>query len=543
MPVESETKPCLVKTERGFSVSYKNHFLYSKYNPERNILSIVEKMEILPGTIFLCFSPVLKYGLEALAEKLPQNCLLLGIEADAELFKIADAETKNLECRKNFVYNLIPPDEIFALPKKIEELCQNGKFRRVVYVEFSGGFSLNSNLYIQLFEACRNSLSQFWKNHITLVKFGRKYCANLLKNLRLMPRSVGKIKVRKPIIVAGAGESAAETLKEIKRGGKRGDFFIIAVDAALKTLKALKISPDAAVCEEAQAIIARAFTGCKNFSYLFASSTAANSVARISPEKTIFYTPLFAKTGFLEKLKESGILKFIQEPLGSVGLSATQIALNIRESQEIPVFVTGLDFSYSIGKTHAANSFHDTARRASSTKICGFENFSASFGNDSSKIRGKDGKIAVTTTALSSYAKLFEYKFSGTKNLFDAGKSGINLGLPQKFPGQNSEDLPKNENKTEKFLLQDEDKEISLKIKNWLAAEKDALNELKAIFTGKTGLSENERKEKIKNLLKDREYLYIHFPDSHNMDFSQSFLNRIRIEIDYFLKIIDPQIP
>lgn len=543
MPAEYETKPCLVKTERGFSVNYKNHLLYSKYNPERNILSIIEKTEFLPGTIVLCFSPVLKYGLEALAAKLPENCLMLGIEAEPELYKISDAESKELECRKNSIYKLVPPEEIFGLPKKIEEICQNGKFRRVVYIEFSAGFSLNSNLYIQIFEACRNSLSQFWKNHITLVKFGRKYCANLLRNLRLVPQSIEKIKVCKPIIVAGAGESAVETLKKIKGNGKLSDFFIIAVDAALKTLKALKIRPDAAVCEEAQAVIARAFTGCKDFRYFFASTTSANSAARIFPEKTIFYTPIFAKTGFLEKLEKNGILKFIQEPLGSVGLSATQIALTIRESQNVPVFVTGLDFSYSIGKTHAENSFHDAARRASSTKIHSFENFSAAFGSDSIKICGKNGKTAITTTALSGYAKLFEYKFSGTKNLFDAGKSGIALGLTQKFPEQVSETFLKNKKETEEFLLRNKDSGISEKIKKWLAAEKKALNELKSIFTGKIQLSENERTEKIKSLLKDREYLYIHFPDSYNMDFSQSFLNRIRIETDYFLKIIDPQIP
>ena len=72
MPLEFESKPCLVKTERGFSVAYRNHFLYSKYNPARNILSIIEKTEVLPGSIILCFSPVLNYGLKELSEKLPE---------------------------------------------------------------------------------------------------------------------------------------------------------------------------------------------------------------------------------------------------------------------------------------------------------------------------------------------------------------------------------------------------------------------------------------------------------------------------------------
>ncbi len=541
MPVESENKPCLVKTARGFSVNYKNHFLYSKYNPERNILSIIEKMQILPGTIILCFSPVLKYGLEALAKKLPENCLMLGIEADFELHKLAEEESKALECRKNNVYTLIPQEELFTLPQKLEKSGKNGKFRRVIYIEFSGGFYLNQEFYIRLFEACRNSVSQFWKNHVTLVKFGRKYCANIFRNLNLIPKSIERIITSKKIVVVGAGESSVETLKKI--GGHRDDFFILAVDAALKTLKALKIKADAAVCEEAQSIIARAFTGCcNNFDYLFVSTTATNTVARINPKKNIFYTPLFTDTGFLRKLEKYGILSSVQEPLGSVGLTATKIALSIRKDENVPVFVTGLDFSYSTGKTHATNSFHDNARRTLSTKIKSFENFSASFGNDSIKICGKDGKTVITTTALSGYAKLFIYKFAGTKNLFDAGKTGIKLGLPQKQPDENTENSTQIKKLTEEFLYAEKDKEISTKIKNWLKTEKEALNELKSIFTGKIQLSEKEQNERILELLMNREYLFIHFPDSYKLDFSQSFLNRIRIEIDYFLKIIAHQI-
>ncbi len=314
------------------------------------------------------------------------------------------------------------------------------------------------------------------------------------------------------------------------------------MDAALKTLKALKITPDAAVCEEAQSIIAKAFTGCKqDFRYFFVSTTATNTAARINPEKNIFYTPLFTDAAFLKKLEGEGILNSVQPPLGSVGLSATQIALNIRKDENIPVFVTGLDFSYSIGKTHATNSFHDSARRATSSKIKSFENFNAAFGNDSTKFYGKDGNIAITTTALSGYAKLFSYKFSGTKNLFDAGKNGINLELPKKQPEENIIDLTQKKKQTEEISYT-KTNELNAKIQKWLKTERNALSELKSIFTGKSKLSENERNEKIRELLKNREYLYLHFPDSYRLDFSQSFLNRIRIEIDYFIKIIDLQI-
>ena len=70
----------------------------------------------------------------------------------------------------------------------------------------------------------------------------------------------------------------------------------------------------------------------------------------------------------------------------------------------------------------------------------------------------------------------------------------------------------------------------------FLQEEKKALNNLKDIFTGKIQLNEEERIKKITALLQNREYLYLHFPDGYKLELSQNFLNRIRIEIDYFLK-------
>jgi hypothetical protein len=64
-----KNKPCLVETSQGFSVKYNERFLYSKYNPEKNILQIVENISILPGTLILCFSPLLGYGINKLIQK------------------------------------------------------------------------------------------------------------------------------------------------------------------------------------------------------------------------------------------------------------------------------------------------------------------------------------------------------------------------------------------------------------------------------------------------------------------------------------------
>ena len=522
----SDSKPCLVQTERGFSVNYQNKLLYSKYNPAKNILSIIEKTEILPGTIILCFSPVLSYGLNELADKLAENCLMLGIEADKELYELAKNQSQNLKCTKSNAYTLLSPENLCLLPEKIYDISQSGNYKRVISVDFSGGTFFNQVFYNNLFEASRNAVSQFWKNRVTLVKFGRKYSSNILQNIKLINKSIQSIKTDKSILVLGAGESSVETLKKISN--ERDNYFIICVDVLLKTLKALKIKADALVCEEAQAVITKAFTGCKdNYDYLFLSLTASTSVAKINPEKNIFYTPLFSKSNFIKGLKEKNIIQNFQDPLGSVGLSAVEIASKIRRNEKVPIYISGLDFSYSTGKTHAKDSLHDFSRQKSANKIRPLENFSSSFGNDSKKIKGKNNLTVITTTILSSYADLFKYKFGKLQNLFDSGKTGLNLDIQKSEVKPN----PESENIIEvsNFLPDNESEQF-------LQEEKKALNNLKDIFTGKIQLNEEERIKKITALLQNREYLYLHFPDGYKLELSQNFLNRIRIEIDYFLK-------
>ena len=87
--IETE-EPCLVKAGQGFSVLYKNRFLYSKYSPQKAIEQTIANLDILPQTLILCFSPCLWYGLKELLAKLPENSLILGIEADKKLFELAE---------------------------------------------------------------------------------------------------------------------------------------------------------------------------------------------------------------------------------------------------------------------------------------------------------------------------------------------------------------------------------------------------------------------------------------------------------------------
>lgn len=538
----SDKKPCLVKAGQGFSVQYKERLLYSKYNPQKNILSLVDSLKIMEGTVILCLSPVLCYGLGELLAALPKDCLLICAEADYNLYGLFYENLQKIHFNDERLL-AVKPEELAGLPEYLSK-NNKGRFRRCIKIDFSGGAELNRAFYERLHEACQNAVGQFWKNRITLIKFGRRYSANFLRNLKLLPESIKNVRTDRPVLVAGAGESALETLVILKPHAKR--IFIIAVDAALPALKSLEIRPDAVVCEESQDIIAGAFTGCRNwYDFLFTGLSTNSNVTRLCPKKNVFHTTEFCSAGFIERAKKEGILPDFMPPLGSVGLVAVQTALNIRASEDIPVFVTGMDFSYSRGCTHLRDSFHERMRRIRTFRLNRGLAFTGSFGPgtvnaDTGMYKGvQKGNEPVTTASLMGYAELFKYVFKGTPNLFDAGKSGIKLELPALSPEEIIKSLKTDSGKIwkENFSSNENCTAIKSKIQDFINGEINALEELKGIFTGKTALSETEKKSRITEMLESREYLYLHFPDGYRLNLSQAFLNRIRIEIEYFLKI------
>jgi len=147
---------------------------------------------------------------------------------------------------------------------------------------------------------------------------------------------------------------------------------------------------------------------------------------------------------------------------------------------------------------------------------------------------------------------MFKSFFAGQNNLFDAGDSGIDLGLPRKKLDCHVANAPRNDEvrcETESASHCKPDSNCHCEaegrcnphakdIENFLQNERKALEELRDLLTGKTDLKGEKLLEKIKKIAEPREYLYLHFPDGYKFSTSQSFLNRVRTEIDYFLKYL-----
>jgi len=549
VPEQNNEKPCLVKSGQGFSVLYKNRYLYSRYDPSKNIQVAVDSLHILPGTVILACSPCLGLGLSELSVKLPENCMILGCECDIELYNLAKEHING----KIPHFSLLSPSELSELPvlfnkrsavlKDGTELPQPGTFRRAVRIDFSAGTQFSFQYYAILSRAVEQAIGLFWKNRVTLVKFGRKYSRNLFRNLSRLPCSLpadcSAYTVTEPLLVLGAGESMENTAEEVIP--LRNKFYIICVDTAFPALLPLGIIPDAVVCEEAQSVIAPAFFGMKDKTIsLFTGITSWPGIYDFLGKKgqISYFATEYDDTLFFEHLVRGHILPAVIPPLGSVGLTAVYLALHLRTNDSIPIFVSGLDFSYSSGKTHVRGAPAHTARLSSGIRTLPATNYDAAFKYGAAEDTDKNGNTVYTTPVLLSYAQSFRGFFDAEKNVFDAGKKGIPLGLPHRNISSVQETGTSTDDSAVTKPVQQSLPDKSKLIADFYNTEEKALRELRDILSHGQNMNEKLRNKRIKELLTAREYLYLHFPDGYRLSLSPSFLKRIRAEIDFFLKDI-----
>lgn len=532
-------KPCLVETPQGFTISYQEKFLYSKYNPSRLILQHIENLQLLPGTIILCCSPVLPYGLEELKSKLPQDCIMIICEFDEELRKFEKETLSQIQ-------NIIIPEtkELYNLPLLLNEnqytfncgiqLPKTGYFKRAIRLDFSAGTQFHQSLYNELLDSCTNSIMTFWSNRVTLTKFGRRYSQNFFRNIKILsdttPINSYFNSITKPIIICGAGQSLNSVINFLQKNQK--DFFILCADTALQPLLKAGITPYGVFIEEAQAVIAKAFIGTQKFNFhIFAGLSSLPQISHIIQSKNIsFFTTQYANVDFFDVARRMDILPPVNRPFGSVGLTTVYYALKFRQSEDIPVYVYGLDFSYSSGITHAKETLAHRLRLISNNRILPVQNYGASFSKFTHSFLDKSNNIFYTTPTLQNYANMFNSLFYNTKNLFDATQCGIPLEIERKTP------IIQKNNSEEEINITEYSDETKAQIKRYLKDESEALIKLRDILTGILPLSKEEQEIEIKKIASSREYLFLHFPDGWQFNYNLSFLKRIRTEIDFFLK-------
>jgi hypothetical protein len=389
---------------------------------------------------------------------------------------------------------------------------------------------------------------------MTLVKLGRLYIKNAVKNISLIPRtpSLGALSFGKdPVLVLGAGPSLDGVLEGL--AGFFGEalpafparpFRIVAVDTALPCLRARNIKPDLVVALESQHWNLRDFIGSGDWEIPVAMDLSALPATReiLGGRTFLFYTP-WAEMGLFRRLDAAGLLPAVFPPLGSVALSAAAIALSLGSG---PVLTGGIDFSFTLDQYHARSTPGHTEKLRRQNRFRGILNADAAFRPAVFGAAAKSGAPIRSDPAMRSYRDLFEREFAGETRLRDITGNGLSLGplvldlaaacktlgagadAAAKAPsaGNTAPAIPA-------ALAADE----AGAFRDFVIRERDALIRLRNILTGKIEASPAE----LENLLNEADYLWAHFPDCAGTGGRRppgtdiSFLKRVRAELDPFI--------
>ena len=573
-----DEKPLLIQTSRGFSVLYRNKYLYSKYNPQAAIIAQIASLQIPNSTLILCLSPVLGYGLKELTEKLPASSYILALECDQMLMRFSlDHCDFSPFAQQRFSY--IRTDSVAEVLKKIESLPLF-PFKKCLVLSCSGGVQLNQVFYDEVRLYADEVISRFWKNRITLMHLGRNYAHNTFRNLLSLARSLAKSparqmtgsltrslvrspesspaessaweapsskrnfqlltgdeRIRKPLLVVGAGPSLDTARDFIIKN--RNSFFLLTVDAAAAALLP-DIRPDAIVLVESQYWIDSAFIGLRKYGIpVFADLTASPRALQACDGNVYFFCTEYARLKYLERLYQT-LQPIILPPMGSVGLTTLQLALAMTDPH-LPVLHTGLDFAWQTGLTHAAGS---SPIKKLFAEICRTESpYKLSVSTGMQHIVGKKGVSYWITPVLSGYAELYRHAFSGNERVIDIGTEGCFLNGRQADITEAERiltDAGKSNINADGSLFafaceSDTANERYEALNAYLTGEIEALTILNDHLQGKRPISGHT----MEQLFSERDYLYSHFPDAaRGYSLDLGFLKRAGIELRYLLKIL-----
>jgi hypothetical protein len=401
---------------------------------------------------------------------------------------------------------------------------------------------------------------------MTLVKLGRRYMRNALRNLSRLPETPGIADLDfggAPALVLGAGPSLDGILEALS--GRFGDlsdpaarpFKIICVDTALKALRDRRIQADLGVALECQHWNLRDFIGLGDRKIPLAMDLSALSATAGAPgvEPYLFFTP-WASLGLFSRMEMAGLLPERFPPLGSVGLTATALALRLSSGQ---VITGGIDFSFTLDAFHARSTPGREEGLRSQNRFRSLINADAAFRPGASAVRSKNGLTLRSDPAMRGYRDLFEREFAGpdrageTGRLLDINGPGLPLGTriveqDEAFAvlaASGTADLPagafgKSAGLPAGKPAKDRP-QIRAKLRAFIREEQDSLFALRDILTGQRPADT----ARLETLLDRNDYLWAHFPDCAGTEGRRppgtdiSFLKRVRVEIDPCAALFD----
>ena len=547
-PAPAGSGGLIVKSaRRGSTVSYKNKTLLSTVDPIAQAERTAAGIKRQDRTLYVCPSPLLGYGLSTLLSGITADSAVLCVETDTELSALSRSsiDTEILGHPRMAFTDIRDGMEVCRF---VREKWGARVFRRVEVVKLSGGWQLDSPGYEAMAELLRSGIAVDWSNAMTLVKLGRRFMCNVIRNLVLLNRahSIADISFgSKPVLVLGAGPSLDPLLDHLQEAGlfhaktetPVRPFALVCVDTCLSLLREREIVPDLAVILESQFWNLRDFCGSLNRGIPAAADLSAypGTVQLLGGPVFFFFTP-WTPLRLFERLKGAPLLPPALPPLGSVGLTAVELALRLSTG---PVILGGIDFSFTLDCLHARSSPAHLALLLSQNRFTGPFNTEAVFRPGVFDTLSKSNHPVKSNPAMRTYRNLFEQEFSCNR-IRDVAGTGLPLGVQTlsvdevvgvlsaqilEGPAQRHEDTTSLE------------KNVTPGLAAFITKEKSMLEELRGILTGSAPA------EGLDTLLDEADYLWAHFPDCAGAEGKRppaddrNFLKRVRAEIDPFIKL------
>ena len=530
MEKSKETCPELLKVQDQYTILYKNSFIYDKNRPIEKIEQKINNIEIKNNSLILIPSPVLFYGLKTLYKKLPENCFILCVEYEKELYELKERPESDYLPEIEYI-NIT--DQNFFL-NFFETRKDISFIKHILLLPLNKGYLLHKDFYTECYDNLKKNLKQFLKNSLTLYSLGKRYYKNLILNLPSWSKGkdIKELKIDKPVVITGAGESIENALAVLKNN--RSLLKIIAIDTSLKTLLNYGIIPDFIIAVESQVYNIFDFLGnnVKSIS-LIADMTTYPLTSRIFTGEKYYFTSNFTSSEFLNKLKAENLLPTFIPPLGSVGITALYIASMLSSSF---IFYTGLDFSFMIGKTHAKDSPAIINTLINWTKLSEKDNYHVLINDNLIEAGEQRNKTIYTTPVLKSYAEIMNNMLSrdmGIYSLFSSNivvenknnvsdiETFVSIIKSEKIKQENKKNIINPENKIEPSFSNNDLTAKSGKTKTVLENELKIIERI--INSGVdflNGISQNENQNIIKELTEESDYLLPYYP---SVNYSKTF--------------------
>jgi hypothetical protein len=226
-------------------------------------------------------------------------------------------------------------------------------------------------------------------------------------------------------VVTGAGPSLERSLEEIRHIRER--VRVLASDTSLPTLVASGIRPDYVCVLESQLHNLWDFVPTFDPSlYLLCDLTSAPVVLRRFPNRA-FYTSRFHPLRLFGRLEQHGLLPTPLPPLGSVGVSAVQLAMHLTSG---PVVLAGMDFAYRPGQTHARGTAPHLGALMHGHRLhpLVMDGFEAISGRRLLRLPGRGEEEVISDLVLRSYSFQLQRLVEQAGRVYDLGAHGLPCG-------------------------------------------------------------------------------------------------------------------